>query len=1425
MPLLIGSLLGIGILIPGAYFWHGYQVSRLSGVFLERADHLQEEGDGLGEAEYLQRFLRLHPEDFQITVRLARTLERMSADAEAKSRASNVYLRAVSLLPEEKQLSAVASDLRLRVAALSLDTQKYQLAQEQSAVVLKHDPRQAEALRVRALARHAQFATSKELVSATEVRQALETAIAAQPDDLELATKLAYFYRDQLSESELAEEADQLMNHVVAQNATIADGYLARYRYRMRYDSSSDSEADSDLARALELEPESLAVLSAAAERAQDQGRLLEAETYHEQMIQAAPQLVEGYLGLARLRASRGGYEAAIELLQDSRSLVVENGVAVELALAELYLGTRRFDEVEHTLQFAEKVYDQRRHQFPRANRIALENKFALLRAQWEIGRGQPSLAIPHLKRVAATQATGQEARQDTRGRSQALGLLGMAYSELQQWDQAALGYEQAALLQPHLPELLVSAAVCWANAGQPEAAIRCYRQALTLGDRPEFWSGLAEVLFQREVAQASADRNWKAFEEALTRASQNAEPSASLSLLQANYELVRYAPGEVTPEARERAAVLLQAAESEPSPPPELLQKLTLIYERLGRTADAQRVSNRLQEAAGDEVEAAIFDAERCMVRGDHESAQRVLNAAMDSAGMSRRDVLRHALSDVLASEGRTEEARHELLKIIADHPENRMALAGLLELCLRTGEFQDAQRWEESLRRVDQNHAAEWRFYRAVRLILQSPVSRKADLDEAEKLQRLVESERPAWPSAHLLKALIYERRQKVDQAVVSYQAAIRMGERRVIAYQRLVALLHQTQRFAEAQSVLAQLKHYVPSSQSLSTLAVYGSLQLNQLDEAIRWAESRAEQQPNDPLAWLWLGNLYFASGDSDKAETVLLRAVDAAPDDRRARSALFSYYAQVGNGAAATEELHKLLDLEHWTAPQRALIAAQGHALLQQERRAEDFYEEALEQAPGDVNTHLLAAQFYLAHDPSRAEKILRDTLRINPESATARRMLGGLLIAGGGQEAFQEALELLKKSPPQSEDWIFDQRLRAVAFAQRGALAEAQRVLEEMAQSGAEPTTDDRLLLARLYELEGKISAAREQHLSLAHSADVKPLHLAVLIQFLIRHHQSGEAAPWLDELDRRAPDTWLAVSCRSRLWSSEERNADARELLDGYLERNLSVADSDARKAQLLTLVGDLYSELTLHAEAEAVYRRMLAHAPARYDLLAGSLARQGRLGEAVELFLKEAESDLSVRPAMLLAPLLAAEKASLDDYPAARSLLQRAQAANPEDLQVLFAAAQAHLVSGEIEQAIQLYEQVLRLNARHVPTLNNLAVLMAEAGEKEQAIAYADRALDIAGSLQPNLLDTKATILLQQGRYAAATQLLKQAVALADPDPRHLLHLAYAHHQLGAAGEARQVFAQAQQRDLDGTLLASTDRNWLRVLQQDLKH
>jgi Tfp pilus assembly protein PilF len=273
--------------------------------------------------------------------------------------------------------------------------------------------------------------------------------------------------------------------------------------------------------------------------------------------------------------------------------------------------------------------------------------------------------------------------------------------------------------------------------------------------------------------------------------------------------------------------------------------------------------------------------------------------------------------------------------------------------------------------------------------------------------------------------------------------------------------------------------------------------------------------------------------------------------------------------------------------------------------------------------------------------------------------------------------------------------------------------------------------------------------------------------------------------------------------------------------------------DNDTQEAQLALAVGNLYTAVDLHEPAERWYRRLLKLVPERYEPLAMSLARQGRMDEAIQLCIKAAESegnaaesDSSLQPVIVLTSVLTSGQPKAEDFKLAEPLLAEALKSHKDNPGLISAVASVRVVQGQTEAAIRLYRQVLQLRPKDALALNNLATLLAEQPEtRKEALKYIDQAIEIAGE-EPALLDTKGTILLSEDKPSKnelkdALTCLEKAAATPGADPRFHFHLAVAYDRASEAEKAGEAFAKALDGDLKDQILTETDRRWLAELEQ----
>ena len=120
------------------------------------------------------------------------------------------------------------------------------------------------------------------------------------------------------------------------------------------------------------------------------------------------------------------------------------------------------------------------------------------------------------------------------------------------------------------------------------------------------------------------------------------------------------------------------------------------------------------------------------------------------------------------------------------------------------------------------------------------------------------------------------------------------------------------------------------------------------------------------------------------------------------------------------------------------------------------------------------------------------------------------------------------------------------------------------------------------------------------------------------------------------------------------------------------------------------------------------------------------------------------------------------------DDNLKRREILRRGVDANPNDSQIALLLASDYEQGGEIDAAIELYEQILSFDPENIIANNNLAAMLLDYRTDEESL---QRALDMARqfetSEQAALLDTLGWAYYRNGDYGNAIRILEQAVEL----------------------------------------------------------
>jgi tetratricopeptide (TPR) repeat protein len=1470
--LLAWTLIVLAIVGPAVYLIFRWQISHTAKAIRDQAEAYCKEEKWPQAADYYFRYLELNPHDSQARIQLAETYARAFPGSRRRDRTIDLFYQALGVAPPEQQarLRRQLGDLLLQSGVALINQQypekarpRFAAAETEARSLLTADSKDPAAWRILAFSLVEQYklgSRSTQSKAKETVAGVFEQAVKRNPNHIELSSTLAEIYRkytdlldpDQktLSEADRARLADSVMERMVAAASQNPEAHLARYRYRMQY---KLPQAEEDLREALARGPKNPEVLLTAADHARRealslalgntkneeiQKGLAKARDYYERAIEAAPQDARGYLDSGEVCLELHQPDQAVEVWQRGlkQCRKVEDLFRLNSRLAEILMDQGHLEQAERSLRAMQQVRKNLDPAAPPKIKASIERLCDLRQAKLLLRRHEVREAMPLLKSVARGPRSTPDEFQQT---LQAWQLLGEAYTDWKQGDRAASAYEEATRLQPQNVLLRITAAQAWANAGRPEMTIRHCHQALALRKAPEIWLMLSQALFRQQMRLPQEERNWEPFQKAIAAAEESEQqPSLKdpwrLQLLKLEFALIT-AEGEDQRQERIReAAEALQGLENQYPESTALLQSLVPAYERLGRSADADRILAKLEHFK-DQPTADFYLLQARILAGRRQpdQAREALQAGLKSLPPEQQAPLREAILRIDTLQGRSDQVRNQLKKWCEQSPADPEPVLRLAEYALANGDWKELEACEEQFRQREGADSISARYYEAQRLLGQAKSADDPNLIQAAAAQDSVQKERPQWPAAFVLNGMVLEAEGSISQAAEAYQDAIRLGENNPAVFERLVTLLSRLDRPQEANRYLAILQNSVAAPASLAGLEMDLALRQGELDQALHIARRNAQQHLEDAFAQLWLGQVLQVNGQKTEAEKAFREAMRLAPQNPRVISRLLSFYLNTDQRDRANEVFASVKADQKLPELEKCRLLAENYELFGDRQQAEKYYREAAEKDPDPDTGQFSLAMFLLrtggTAEEAEAERWARDTLQRNPQFGRARRLLAQILIDRGGEKEWREAEKLLSTTEVGGSGSSLDQQMEILSLLRRGGtenFKKAQRLLEKRIADPRLVSASDRLILARTLELQGKPDEARQQLLRLVQQAKPRPVHLAVYVDFLLRHERVKEAEEWVQKLEQAAPDDFGTVAVRARWLAANGQPAEIEPLVDGAATRILNKPPkrSQADEAQFCLQVGNLYAALEHYPSAEQWFRRVKELLPERYEPLALVLAQQNRVAEAIALCSTAAAADASSSPAATLTLIFLSSKPTAEDFQKAEPVFAKALNNHPQDTAFLRQLANVRVVEQRTDEAVALYQKVLQLQPHDVLSLNNLATLLSEVpSRRKEGLKYIDEAIRFAGP-QPMLLDTKAMLLFHEKQWQDAAALLQQASALPEADPRYAFHLALAYQRAGEKDKAREALARAQKGQLNRKILTPMDRQLLSELEQKLK-
>lgn len=1383
--------------------WYGvnrWQVRRHAADLLRQVDVAEEQKRPGRAARFLGLYVGLVPGDTEARARYGLLLESLADSPRGLEGALGVFEQVLIRDPSRQ-------DIRRRAARLAVKLGRYDDAVEYLKVLSGELPKDGEIQELFGQAHEGRGEYGR-------AAKRYQEAMAAAPERVEPYLRLARLLRSRLARPD---EAEATLDKLIKANGQSYEAFLGRAQYRLEGTPDADTlqAARRDMEQALRLAPDEPEVLlRAAALIARLPNGLEEARGHLRRLLERHPQNVQGYQLLARVELLAARPEEAIQALRRGLEKIPE---LPELLwnLANLLIQRGNLDEVEELLGRLAKL------DLPRPRLEYLRAALMLRRGDWAAARRGLEAVRPLLT----------DSRELT---IQCDLLLAECCERAGERETEVLICRRALALDGQQAGVRLRLVLALQRLGRLEEALdQCQRMMALTSPPPAGWSVLAQLLIRQNLRLPEKQQQWQEIDRVLARAAEATPDAVEVTLLKAETLLAR----KDAPGAHEE---LKRARQKQPRKEDLWMASVDLAI-RDNKPEMARGIVADAEKQLGDGAGLRLIRLRLLLGTADAEKGLRELESGLEKLSDEDQGRVLAALAETHFQAGRKEEARRLWAAVARVRPDDLEPRLRSFDLALQGEDEGGVNEALADVRRVEGEGGTLGHYNEARRLIWRASHGDKSGLATARSELALVSKRRPGWSRVSLGMGQTWDLEGREERALEYYLRAVELGERSPDLIRRTVRLLYDRSRYAEAELVIQRLPEQTLVLADMQRLMAAVSLENGNYNQALEAARRAIQADSRDYRDYVWLGQILWVAAQraevrleqrraaEGEAEKALYHAVELAPTEPEGWVALVQHLARTRQTENADEVLKQAQ--AQLPAEQAPLALAQCYVALGKPDKARELFAAALKARPDDAVVLRTAAEFYLqANDLQAAERSLKKLIesdkRDRGAASWARSLLAVVLAAEGGDERASEALKLVGKPDDSGRDGesvvetVQRERARAVVLAmrpERESQREAIDILEQI--NTRQPlSSEDRFLLVQLYDRIGNAAKARERMLPLLKSGSAR--YLAYHINALLLQGQAVEAEAWLADLEKMEPSSLPTAFLKAKLLKAQGRGSEAAPLLKDKAK---------GQDAPTVRRIAALLEDVGCGADAIVFYRQYAEQAkkPEAILPLAGCLARQNRLGEALDLCDRAWQTCPPLVAAEASVNLLQMSRPESKDLDRVERRLKEALDKDRGSAQLLLCRGSLQEVRGRYQDAENIYRQVLARDPRNAVALNNLAWILAlRDGKGDEALLGVNRAIEVLGPI-PELLDTRAVAALAAGRTKQALTDLQDALARPNLEPKVrfsiVIHLAQAHQRAGDIAKAKKSWKEAHAGEIRVEALHGLERAGYDRLSREL--
>jgi len=450
-----------------------------------------------------------------------------------------------------------------------------------------------------------------------------------------------------------------------------------------------------------------------------------------------------------------------------------------------------------------------------------------------------------------------------------------------------------------------------------------------------------------------------------------------------------------------------------------------------------------------------------------------------------------------------------------------------------------------------------------------------------------------------------------------------------------------------------------------------------------------------------------------------------AIQNDPKLLKAHIKLGQLLVAVGQLDKAKETAQKIQELDPNNADYYSVLAA----IAAREKKADEAIahaQKSLSIQPGNLSASALLASIYAETDPAKAEQVLLDCLKSNPEEDDLRTLLASLYAKQNQPDkAIAVMKELIKKQP---ERVAYVAQLASYLISQNRA-DEAEALLQQAIKDQPENT-------------------------------DLK----IALVEFTTKQRKPEDGLALLEQYSKAEPDNYKLRSTLARFYLGTNAPDKAIAAYQYTIDKDVKGEGIDARNRVIEILLSQ-----KKRAEAEAMLADVLKLEPENADALL-TRARLAMVDNKPDSAIADLRTVLKSAPdsAQALTLLAAAQERTgaadlaIDNY---KKVLEK----NPNDVAALLGAARLDIRQNRLDEAQKFLETARAQAGANIEISSLLVDLYARKQQWQQALEICEQ-LTLNSNSAALGYYLKGVVLLQKKDSAAGIDSLRKSL---EKEPR----------------------------------------------------